>query len=76
MNIDKSIPVPENAGRIGGIKKYPFADMQVGDSVFFAGEKIGRRCNPYLAAQQVAIRHGMKFCGRSIDGGVRIWRIE
>ena len=41
-----------------------------------AGEKIGRRCNPYLAAQQVAIRHGMKFCGRSIDGGVRIWRIE
>lgn len=73
MKIDTSIGKPRSSA--GAPRKYPFADMGVGDSIFFHGERIGTSCKPYLAAQQIGLRAGMKFSGRTVDGGVRIWRI-
>jgi len=60
------------------LSKYPFADMRVGDSVFFEGEKTGGR--PYLAARAYGMRSQKKFSGRiriNEDGikGLRIWRV-
>ena len=55
----------------GRTEKYPWAQMEVGDSFFVAWG------NPasFTAYWQAGIRHGMKFAKRSVDGGVRIWRV-
>jgi len=75
MKIEKNIPMErDQAGGAGRPPKYPFANMEIGDSIFVEGAKIP--CKEYIAAQQFASRHGWKFSGRRIDGGVRIWRIE
>lgn len=73
MEIDKGIPIPSGAGRQGG-RKYPFADMEIGDSVFFEGSaSYGKEHN---AARVYGRRTGKKFTARTTRGGVRIWRVE
>lgn len=72
MLIEKNIPVPEQSGR-GRRAKYPFSKMEVGDSVFFPGENSSSRCS--IAAHAYGHRVGWKFSVRTMDGGVRIWRI-
>ena len=74
MKIEKSVQMPKKETR-GAPRKYPFLDMDVGDSVFFDGEKISQNCRPYIAASVTGKNHCMKFSGRTVDGGVRIWRI-
>jgi hypothetical protein len=70
MEIEKDVPVPiSNRAR-----KYPFLDMAVGDSVFFAGEKVNGRA--YRAAMSTGRRHDQKFVARKGDNGLRIWRAE
>jgi hypothetical protein len=69
--IEKNIPIAK-------LKKktpiYPFAQMDVGDSFFAKADKKKK------AAISVAIHfyqkthEGVKFCTRSNDEGVRIWR--
>ena len=73
MKIDRKFPIPTSKG-IGAPRKYPFLDMDVGDSVFFEGKKIP--CKEYTAAQAAGSRTGVKFAARTVDGGLRIWRIE
>lgn len=75
--IDNSIPIPK-ATDIP--RKYPFADMQVGDSILVDGESTAKRkCPGYQAAVSYSNYHrdeGIKFAGRAVEGGkVRIWRI-
>lgn len=74
FKIDKGIPLPPPAkgGRNG---KYPWREMEVGDSFFMPGA--ARSGAPqYLAGQ----RTGFRFSSRGvIENGVkgrRIWRIE
>jgi hypothetical protein len=68
MIVEKNVDIPTNAN-----KSYPFNKMEVGDSIFIAGEKTCRgKC--YIAAKAYGKYHGIKFTGRSVDGGVRIWR--
>jgi hypothetical protein len=63
--IEKGIPVPaKRAGRRALLKT-----MEVGDSVFFAGAKLGT-ISPYTRQEGP-----LKFTCRTIDGGVRVWRI-
>lgn len=68
--IEKDIPVPATTR----LRKYPFADMQPGDSVFFPGEDINSR--PYRAAMTLGKRRGWKFVARRERNGIRIWRAE
>lgn len=70
--IDKSIPIP--AGGRGGKSKYPFQEMEVGDSVFFPGSNTQGK--EMIYAHNYARRNGKKFSGRSIDGGLRVWRVK
>lgn len=74
MKIEKNIPMPPS--KRGGPRKYPFADMSVGESAFFENQPAGSLSNPSVAAAQWGARNGRKFSARSIDGGVRIWRVE
>lgn len=66
MKVEKNIPVP---------RKYPFADMQVGDS--FAVPPSVKRSAVTIAAKRYAHEHGMKFTVRQMpDKSLRCWRLE
>ena len=67
--IEKNIPFKAKS-------KYPFHDMEVGDSFFTTLAKSARQ-----RATHYGIRHSMKFVSRkatSEEGevGIRIWRVE
>lgn len=53
---------------------YPYNEMEVGDSFFVPGAKISHvtACSTYHA------RHnpGKRFTARTMEGGVRVWRVE
>lgn len=63
--IEKGIPIPEKSRF-----KYPFRDMDVGDSVFIPGKKSDRISGAFF------VHRPKKFMCRKTDGGIRVWRIE
>lgn len=73
MIIESNIPAPKSQGR-GRPPIYPFGDMDVGDSIFIESQHMGG--SAYLAAMQHGRLHSKKFSGRSVEGGIRIWRVE
>lgn len=69
--IEKNIPLPKGTPN-KGYSKYPFAEMQVGDSFLFSGPA-GRIRS---AVSQHSRRHGGKFSVRIEGRGFRVWRVE
>lgn len=75
--IEKGIPLPPRS-RSSGYSKYPFADMQLGDSFVISlnpGESIDQlrfRANSALAKARKTTN--AQFSSRTVDGGIRIWR--
>ena len=65
--IEKGVPLPP---RRGPVSKYPFAEMEVGDS--FVTDIMSIRGT----AKQAAARYGKKFTVRRVAEGFRVWRIE
>ena len=65
--IEKDIPLPRSTRQ----RKYPFVDMEPGQSAFFE-EKLGGKA--YKAANAVGQRYNRKYIGRKENGGIRIWR--
>lgn len=66
MKIDKNIPYPV---------KYPFADMEVGDS--FLVPALVKRSAVTVYAGRYGKEHGMKFTVRVMpDRTLRCWRTE
>lgn len=64
IKIEKGVPIPDRRG------KYPWADMDVGDSFFVATDKVENfRRNVYGKN-----RNGKKFTARAEGNGVRVWR--
>lgn len=55
-------------------ESYGFGRMQIGDSMFFDGANTASK--QMTAAKLYGKYHGWKFSGRTIDGGLRIWRVE
>ena len=85
MQIRCDIPVPNKIQRKISTKvkpgrpmKYPWPNMNVGDSIFFPDEPKGSislpavSCSVWGSSQSPS----RKFAKRSIDGGVRIWRVK
>lgn len=70
IKIDHNIPVPPRGGR------YPFAEMQVGDSFFVAGKKPGTLLSASFAFRKKNDVLDRKFSARSENYGARIWRIK
>ena len=68
--IDKDIPVP------AGGNKYPFAIMEIGDSIFFPAETTKTINGPRAVASMHGKKYGKKFRTLLVDGGFRIWRVE
>lgn len=66
MKIESKIPIP---------KKYPFAEMKVGDS--FAVPENVKRPTVSVSAKRFGEKHGMKFVTRLMpDRTLRCWRTE
>jgi hypothetical protein len=74
-SIDSGIPFPGVAKR--SCRKYPFADMKVGDS-FMVESKLDRNraATASFKFREYGIGMGWKFSTRKVDGGYRIWRTE
>ncbi len=71
MKIDKGVELP--AQLAGAPRKYPFPDMQVGDSIFVADQNSQGKAS--MAARSHGAKYGVKFKCMSVEGGVRIWRV-
>lgn len=63
--VEKSVPVP------AGKKRYPYKEMDIGDSFLVDGGKIQTVCNANYRASK---RLGMTFMARKEGEGVRVWR--
>ena len=74
MKIDKNIQI--HSMKRGRKPKYPFGEMDVGDSIFFEGVKNTLGSKEYSAAQMHGIYNSKKFTGAAVEGGLRIWRIK
>jgi len=70
IEIEKGVPQPD--AKTG---KYPFRQMEVGDS-FFAplGSSDPNPFNTYATAKR--IKDGRKYSVRRVDGGIRVWRVK
>lgn len=74
--VEKGVPIPKSKrGREAkGSSKYPFAAMGVGDSFFVKGAKMRSFC-PYIGVWRRRNDPSRKFSCRSVDGGIRVWRV-
>ena len=70
MKIETDVPLPDSSRA----RKYPFLEMEVGQSVLFEDEEVNGRA--YRAAMSTGRRHNQKYVARREDNGLRIWRAE
>lgn len=70
--ITKDVPIPTTAHSGRQATKYPFPDMEIGDS-FFANIPSQKLSS---AAINYGKRYGMRFTVRKEGDGSRVWRIE
>ena len=74
MKIEKNLPIEGLNKSKGRTPIYPFHDMEVGDSIFVEGQAITG--GAYQSAGIHGKKYGKRFSGRTVEGGVRIWRVE
>lgn len=75
--IETGIEIPE-VKRLGRKAKYPWEILEIGESFFITDpprNRFGVVCAGYAstASKKYAPK---KYTQRSVDGGLRIWRIE
>lgn len=75
--VERNVPFTDkNASQWAhGNTKYPFYRMRVGESFFAATEDIATVPRVRSAACMYGRMNGMKFRTRTVDGGIRVWRI-
>ena len=69
--VEKGIPIPTRKSQRW--KRYPFPEMEVGDS-FLVSREDGYKAQS--AAHEYGSRCGVKFCTRRLEIGLRVWRIK
>ena len=67
--IEKNVPLVQTAGQQ---TKYPFLQLEIGDSFLVTD---ARRPKVGNAAYVAGKLHGRKFTARTVEGGVRVWRV-
>lgn len=71
IKVEKDVPVPlVDKGRP---PKYPWGQLEPGDSFFIRGGTpsilSGRK-------KKIERRYGIRLTIRTVDGGVRVWRVD
>lgn len=73
IKIDKNIPIPPSKlGEGGG--KYPWSEMEVGDSFLWPSEKQQKQASALAVA--TGRRLNKRFATRKTPEGVRVWRVD
>lgn len=73
--VEKGVPIPTARRVIASV--YPFDKMEIGDSFFVAtNNKKGRNSSIASAAYLHAKQLGRKFTTRTVEGGMRVWRLQ
>lgn len=67
VEISKDVPLPPPR------RRYPYGEMEVGESFLVGGGVLQVVCNANYRAGK---RLGRKFIARKEAGGVRVWRIS
>lgn len=65
--IEDDVPMPLDRKSSA---KYPFPDMQIGQSFYTEGGNVRG------AASSFSLRNDVKFASRKEGAGIRVWRIE
>lgn len=74
FQIEKNVPMAERgSAHRGRPAKYPWAEMEVGDS-FFSPSDGATAATMRAGAQKAGKRLGFTFAVRLVEGGVRVWR--
>lgn len=79
MTIEKGIPIPPDCRNGGKPRKYPFDEMEIGDSFLCHGPSPSTIMNRLMAAAsnyRKRNQNEFKIATRSMDDGVRVWRIK
>ena len=69
------VPSRAGGGRAGQ-SKYPFAQMEVGQSFLAGAVKAGTIRSAIGAWMKAHKDEGFKFAVRETDAGVRVWRVK
>lgn len=77
FKIEKDIPIH----RKSRIRPYPTELLEVGDSYFVGFEeesakKVRTRVSVHVSLQNKLNAGAKRFCCRTVDGGIRVWRTE
>ena len=74
--VERNVPAP-GINRPSRATKYPFPQLKVGDS-FFVPHDNNNRAIPRVrsAASLWAKYHNLKLVTRTVDGGIRVWRVK
>jgi hypothetical protein len=75
IKIETGIPIPSNITRKS---KYPFKDMNIGDSFFITDKNDPEKTRKKVssAATMFCSNKDYKFKTQVFDTGVRVWRVE
>ena len=77
--IESGIEIPNSRGNTKGGQRYPFERMEVGDSFLIKPNGTPKRqlqvrvCAAWT--RHASRKNGKRFTSRSVEGGVRVWRI-
>lgn len=71
FKISKMVPLPNESGSGEGVARYPFEEMEIGDS-FFVSHSLGESVK--AAYCSYGKRHNKKFVSRRVGNGRRVWR--
>jgi len=71
FKIEKGVLLPTESLR--GAPKYPWSQLEVGDSFFVKGGNL----NVISSSARLwgKRNNGARFTTRTVDGGVRVWRV-
>jgi len=72
FEIEKGMEIPSRKGGGGRPSKYPWLDMEIGDSFFVPAETMPP-CGKIIPPGRVQPR---RFSQRKVTGGIRVWRVE
>lgn len=73
--IEKNVPIPYGAGSPGG-NKYPWREMDVGDSFPIKTEKEAKRISAAACWYSGSHKDEVRFSVRKNGKGYRCWRVK
>lgn len=76
--IEDDVPLPSHPGPRTGTSKYPFAQMEVGQSFLVGSDIKPSTLRSAISAYTKAnpTKPAKRFAARIVDGGVRVWRVK